>query len=169
MGIDAQLALECLDLLGTARELTALRLGDPDDGEAAFAVDHGGDAQLAHQTVAPFRLRDGTGGRGVLVQGLAVQPAPAPVRSLHPRRYGDVRVQCGSTVTLPVLGSVTGQAVRCTNSGMTSLARTASVVLVFGLNCRAQPALSWRYSAAAWTPSPWTRRMVARVRSSPSA
>ena len=76
---------------------------------------------------------------------------------------------CGSTVTVPVVGSVTGRAVRCTNSGMTSLARTASVVLVSGLYWRAQPALAWRYSAAAWTPSPWMRRMVDRVRSSPSA
>ena len=92
-GLDAQLALECLDLLGAAGELTALRVGDADDGEAALAVDHSGDAELAHQAVAPFRLRNGTGGRGVLVQELAVQLAPAPVGPLHPRRHRDVRVQ----------------------------------------------------------------------------
>ena len=82
-----------VDLERPARELTPLRIGDADDREAALAVDHGGDAELAHQTVAPFRLGDGSGRGGVLVQGLAVQLAPAPVRSLHPGRDGDVGVQ----------------------------------------------------------------------------
>ena len=82
-----------VDLERPARELTPLGVGDADDGEAALAVDHSGDAELAHQAVAPLRLGDGAGRGGVLVQGLAVQLAPAPVGSLHPGRDGDVRVQ----------------------------------------------------------------------------
>ena len=56
-----------VDLERPPRELTPLRVGDADDREAALAVDHGGDAQFAHQTVAPFRLGDGTCSGGVLV------------------------------------------------------------------------------------------------------
>ena len=85
--------LERLDLLGAPGELAALRVGDADDGEAALAVDHGGDAQLAHQAVAPLRLSDGTRSRRVLVQRRAEQLAPAPVGPLHPRRHGNVGVQ----------------------------------------------------------------------------
>ncbi len=86
-GHDAHMrARSGLDLLGPARELTALRVGDPDDGEAPLAVDHGGDAELAHQAVAPLRLGDGAGRGSVLVQGLAVQLTPGPVGSLHPGR-----------------------------------------------------------------------------------
>ena len=141
-----------VDLEGPARELAPLGIGDADDGEAALAVDHSGDAQLADETVAPFRLCDRAGRRGVLVQRLTVQLAPAPVGPLHPVGTVMCVCSCGSTVTVPVAGSVTGRAVRWTNSGMTSLARTASVVLVSGLYWRAQPALAWRYSAAACTP-----------------
>ncbi len=82
-----------VELERPARELTPLGDGDADDGEAPLAVDHGGDPELADQTVAPFRLDDGSGRCGVLVQGLTVKLAPAPVGSLHPGGDRDVGVQ----------------------------------------------------------------------------
>jgi len=95
-------------------KLVALRLrGCQRWRRVPLAVDHGRDPQFSHEAVAPLSLRDRAGSGSVAVHRLAVTAAPQ-VPSARCAQLGTVRCvcNCGSTVTMPVAGSVTGRAVR---------------------------------------------------------
>ena len=82
-----------VDLLRPTRELAALRLRDPDDGEVPLAVDHGRDPQFSHEAIAPLRLCDRAGRGSVSVHGLAVQLSPGAVGPLRPVGHRQVGMQ----------------------------------------------------------------------------